>query len=352
VERFAENPLIRPEDVPPSHEGLEVVGAFNAGAFTFEGRVGLLLRVAERPIRTDPTVVPVPVFDLASPEPRVELITLRADDPAWNFSDPRVVAPAEEGGGPHHYLTNLSHLRLAWSDDGRRFELGDAVWPHGADERFGIEDARVTEIGGLYHIAHTVVSKHAVCVALMTTADFRRFDRRGLILPPENKDVGLFPERIGGRYVALHRPSSPWCRPGVWLAHSPDLVHWGEPRLLAGPRPGGWDEVRIGAGPPPIRVPDGWLEIYHGCGDRGYCLGAMLLDADDPSRLLARSAEPFMVPEADYERGGFFNDVVFCNGLVERPDGELWLYYGGADRVTAGCRCAVQEILDTLEPCK
>ena len=352
VERFDENPLIRPEDVPPSHEAFEVVGTFNPAAFEFGGKFGLIVRVAERPVQTDPATVSVPTFDTEAQPPKLELTRLRRDDPAWDFTDPRIVLYRPEGAGQHHHLTSLSHLRVAWSEDGRRFRLEDgpaALWPRNGHERFGIEDPRVTRINGLYLITHTAVSESGVCVGLVTTAHFRLFAGHGIILPPENKDACFFPAKIDGEYVILHRPAGAWCRPGMWIARSSDMVSWGRHEFLAAPRPTGWDSLRIGAGPPPIRTPDGWLVIYHGAGEDGYGLGAMLLDLAEPARVLARSAEPLMLPETEYEKHGFVEDVVFCNGLIERPGGELWLYYGGADRVTAGCRCDLPTVLDLLK---
>jgi predicted GH43/DUF377 family glycosyl hydrolase len=349
MQRFPENPLITPDAVEPTAPGLEVVGTFNPAAFAFDGRVGLLVRVAERPVSDDPDVVLVPSFDTSRRPPRLELRELRRDDPAWDFGDPRVVAYS--GEPPRYLLTNLSHLRLFWSDDGRRFRPdreAPVVWPAGRDERLGLEDARVTPLEGEHVVTYTAVSDVAIAPALMTTRDFRTFERRGLMFPLENKDVGLFPERIGGDRVALHRPASAWCGPGIWLGRSPDGVHWGRHEFVAGPRPGEWDARRIGAGPPPLRTDRGWLALYHGVGERGYCMGALLLDRAEPARVVARSREPFMVPETDYERGGFFNDVVFGTGLVERPGGELWMYYGGADSVTAGCSFTLDEVCDTL----
>ena len=349
MERFAENPLITPDDVQPTRDDFEVIGTFNPGAFVAGGRIGLLVRVAERPIADDEAVVRVPVAADGEGERRIELLAFERSDPAWDFSDARAIVPREDGPGACRYLTGLSHLRLAWSDDGRRFEWTDtAIWPTGDLERFGIEDARVTQINGRYRITYSAISDRGICVGLISTVDFLRFARHGCILPHENKDVCLFPERVGGDYVALHRPSSDFCRPGMWIARSPDLEHWGGHRFLAAPRPGEWDSERIGAGPAPVRTPDGWLVVYHGAGDGGYGLGLMLLDSDDPAAVLARSDRPIMTPEADYEQSGFFANVVFCNGMVARPDGELWLYYGGADRCTAGCRCSLDELLGEL----
>jgi len=348
VERFPENPLITPEDVRPSWPGFEVIGTFNAGAFELDGRIGLLVRVAERPVGKDPETVLVPVFDLSTRPPEVRTLSLRRHDPAWDFSSPCVVRPIGPDAGPHCYLTNLSHFRLAWSEDGRRFELDDvALWPEHPTEAFGIEDPRVTRLGDAFLITYSAVGEAGICVGLIATTDFRTFERRGVIFPHENKDVCLFPETMGGEHVALHRPSSPWRRAGVWLARSPDGIHWGRHAPLAAPVPGAWDSERIGAGPPPIRTDKGWLAIYHGVGPRGCGLGAMLLDADEPGRVLARSREPFLLPETEYERSGFVDNVVFSSGLVER-NGEVWLYYGAADRVTAGAVCTVRGMLDSL----
>ena len=126
----------------------------------------------------------------------------------------------------------------------------------------------------------------------------------------------------------------------MWVARSPDLIHWGAhaPLAVSG---GEWQSGRVGAGPPPVRVPDGWLEIYHGNrhptrpGEVGaYYAGAILLDPDDPARVLRRSPEPFFVPEADFEVAGFVPNVVFPTGVVQ--DGEaLLVYYGAADAFTA-----------------
>ena len=137
------------------------------------------------------------------------------------------------------------------------------------------------------------------------------------MLLPDQKDVVLFPEQVGGRYLAFTRPmpASFGRVLGIWLAESDDLLHWGTHRPVALPRPGRWDEMRIGASLVPIRVDEGWLELYHGA-DRTnrYGMGALLLDADDPPTVLARTPHPLMVPELHYEQDGFLHDVVFPSG--------------------------------------
>jgi len=113
-----------------------------------------------------------------------------------------------------------------------------------------------------------------------------------------------------------------------------------------------WDEARIGASLTPFRVDGGWLEIYHGA-DRTnrYGMGAMLLDADDPATVLARSSHPLLAPELDYERSGFLHDVVFPSGHVMLEEGRIRVYYGAADSNLAAADFSVSDILAHLDPC-
>ncbi len=136
----------------------------------------------------------------------------------------------------------------------------------------------------------------------------------------------------------------------MWLARSPDLRHWGGHQKLIDVRPDCWDCVRVGAGAVPFRTAKGWLEIYHGADKNNrYCLGAVLLDGDDPARVLARSAEPLLVPEAPYELKGLLGNVVFtCGAITSNPD-EILLYYGAADSVTALVTTSVDEIIGSLK---
>jgi predicted GH43/DUF377 family glycosyl hydrolase len=152
----------------------------------------------------------------------------------------------------------------------------------------------------------------------------------------------LFPQRIKGQYAALHRPvcAIPFTGPEMWIARSPDLIHWGQHQPLYRGR-GAWETGRVGAGAPPLRTERGWLEIYHGNrrptapGEVGaYCAGAMLLDLEEPERITRLAAEPILEPTASYERRGFVPDVVFPGGAVERSNG-LAIYYGAADESTA-----------------
>lgn len=347
IDRFSENPLITPEDILPYHEGYEVIGAFNAGVAEFNGETLLLLRVAERPI-SQGTKILSPSFDLK----RQQVITQAYDrnDPDYLFDDNRVIRLASH---PNVFcgLTSLSYFRLARSTDGHHFTI-DAqpfIYPSNRYQLFGVEDSRITPIGDSYYITFSAVSPIGIGVNLVETKDFVSYQDHGLIFAPENKDVVIFPEKIKGYYYALNRPSLKSVgQPDIWIARSKNLLEWGHHQHLLPIRPGRWDGARIGAGAVPIKTPQGWLEIYHGMSaDDRYCLGAVLLDLDDPTKVLARSEKPVLEPEEDYEKKGFFGEVVFtCGGIVH--DRTLRLYYGVSDRSMAGVELNIDEILAEL----
>ena len=183
---------------------------------------------------------------------------------------------------------------------------------------------------------------------LCVTEDFKTFKKLGNIFPPDNKDVALFPEKINGKYYALHRPSSGFGKNEIWLAESSDLMCWGNHRHIIGLRNGMWDSGRIGAGCPPVKVDGGWLEIYHGATwDDRYCMGAVLLDGNEPWKVLKRSKTPIMEPETEYEKNGFFGGVVFACGCTIKDD-TVNLYYGAADTHMCAAQMSLKEILNSL----
>lgn len=346
VERFANNPIIRPADVKPSRPDFEVVGVMNAGAIRHGDQILLLLRVAECPPH-GPEVAVAPVLDPDDLAAGIRLLEFSIDDPALDVVDRRVFR--YEG---QIYLTSISHLRLARSRDGERFTVDDppAMVAATRDAEFGIEDPRITPLDDGYAINYTAVSRHGIATALATTRDFTQFQRRGLIFAPENRDVTIFPARVNGQYVCHHRPvTSGFGGPDIWLARSPDLIHWGRHVRVVGPRPGMWDSLKIGGGAVPIKTPQGWLSIYHGTDvNQRYALGLLLTDLENPARVIARSAEPILQPQADYETQGFFGHVVFTCGAVAEPDGQVLIYYGAADECMAGARTEVDALLATL----
>lgn len=346
-ERFETNPILLPQDLLPSAPELEVTCLLNPGVFRFQEKTWLVVRVAERPKQVPGRTS----FPILTQSGKMEILEFNSDDPRLDLSDPRVIS--FDGCD---YLTTLSHLRLLSSDDGIHFtEPKDGRMLVGMDdlERFGIEDCRVANIDRTYYLTYTQVSTKGVGVGLRTTCDWRSFNHEGMIFPPHNKDCALFDEKIGGKYYAFHRPSSPELGGNyIWLAESPDLIHWGRHRCIAQSRKGYWDSARVGAGASPIRTADGWLEIYHGATEKNrYCLGALLLDLNEPWRVLARSEAPIMEPSAPYEREGFLGEVIFTNGHLVDGD-RLTLYYGAADSVICAANLSIQAILKSLAaPC-
>jgi beta-1,2-mannobiose phosphorylase / 1,2-beta-oligomannan phosphorylase len=340
--RFEANPILTTKDILPSQPDWVVECVLNPGVFQFEGKTWLLVRVAERPVQVPGKVS----FPILSEGGELEILEFDQNDPKLRLTDPRLV-----GYKGTNYLSTLSHLRLLCSDDGVRFyepiDFPTKIFGEGPLETFGIEDCRVSLLEGVYHLTYTQVSQSGVGVGLMQTRDWRSFSRRGMILPPTNKDCALFEEKIRDKYYCLHRPSGLGIGGNfIWLASSPDLLHWGGHHCILHTREGWWDSARVGAGAAPIRTAEGWLEIYHGAdhADR-YCLGALLLDLDEPSKVLARSHDPILEPVADYERTGFFGNVVFTNGQVVNGD-EITCYYGASDEVICGVKFSVEEVLE------
>jgi len=392
AQRLTNNPILTSADVAPSQTALEVVSVFNAAAAQLGDETILLLRVAERPrAMTGRLPATARILDLAAPHEKLEAIApgtvgedvigiafldpatspgrvivayVRKDLPGLNLSDPRSIQvtrpPATSGGREEvrDYLTQISHLRVARSFDGAHFTVDEApaVVPSDSFEEYGCEDPRATLIDGVWHITYVSVGAVGITTSRLTTTDFRSFERQGLMFLPDHKDVVLLPARVKGRYIALTRPMpSSFNRVlGIWIAFSDDLIGWGGHLPLALPRPGMWDGLRTGAGAVPFRVPEGWLELYHGVdADGRYAMGALLLDADDPTHVIARSPEPILTPDEDYERSGFYRNTVFSCGHVPLDEGgdRIRMFYGAADTRMAAADFEVKEIVASLAPC-
>jgi predicted GH43/DUF377 family glycosyl hydrolase len=341
--RFPENPLLLPKDIKPSDPDLQVICLLNPGVFRFEGKTWLLVRVAESVKQIEGWAF-IPTLN---DEGKLETLKVPLNDPDLIATDARVYN--YQG---LDYLTTVSHLRLMSSSDGINFteeEGYPGIFGKGKLERFGIEDCRVSYLEDQFYLTYTAVSDNGVGVGMQTTTDWKTFQRYGMILPPHNKDVAIFEEKIDGKYYALHRPSSKDIGGNyIWLAESPDGLHWGNHKCILKTRSGMWDSARVGGGAAPIKTEHGWLEIYHGATtENRYCLGAFLMDLNDPSIVIARSTDPIMVPTERYELSGFFGFVVFTNGHIIDGD-QLTIYYGAADEFVCGATFSIEEILKTL----
>lgn len=254
------------------------------------------------------------------------------------------------------YENYISRIGYACSDDGYKFNkmCEIAFGPSEDYEKYGIEDPRLVKINDQTYVTYVVLSGHVrdrpnVFSAVATTNDYREFTRMGIITGggTDNKDVVFFPEKLGYRaldgnesmiYFSLLRPSA-WIgsaygtdRPSIWLGEGKSLTSIERHTLLLKPERK-WEALKIGAGVPPIKTERGWLIIYHGVSnEKAYSVGAALLDLKEPKRILGRTKWPILEPEEDYERFGDVNNVVFPTGACI-VDGELFVYYGGADKV-------------------
>jgi predicted GH43/DUF377 family glycosyl hydrolase len=265
-------------------------------------------------------------------------------------------------------IDGLSRFGHASSTDGRSFERGSTPAFESqyddVDARLGIEDPRITQVEGRVFVTYTKAAVESAdtpplswepapfrvrpCIA--ETNNLSNFQEIRSTFSENAKDLVLFPERINGQYVGLLRRY-----PSVQLITSPDLVHWSERETILTPLPGGWEEERVGAGPPPIRTQHGWwLALYHANeflrkeeNRRFYRMGMAVLDGDDPSRVIYRHPHPIFEPEAEYEVGGPVGNVVFGTGLVERGH-ELWLYYGGGDGVVCLATVELEALLSLI----
>jgi predicted GH43/DUF377 family glycosyl hydrolase len=260
-------------------------------------------------------------------------------------------------------LTGISELTVARSSngvDGWRIASEPLLAPANGieSERWGFEDARAVWIDELdrYAITCTAYGPAGPAVYLATTKDFLTVERRGIVINPEDKNAALLPERVDGKWILFHRPTTGFgiAHPGIALSRSPDLVSWSPPEMVLEPRDGAWwDSLRIGIGPPLLKTEHGWLLIYHGVketvGGAIYRLGLALLDLEEPTRVLRRAPEWIFAPQAPYERQGDVGNAVFpCGVLHDAASGELRLYYGAADTSICLATARLDELLDAV----
>lgn len=254
----------------------------------------------------------------------------------------------------------ISHLTVARSPDGFSgwsIDSKPLIEASAADPtyRWGVEDPRITRVDelGTWLIAYTAYGPEGPCVALASTEDFHDRKLLGVATPPEDKNASLFPRRVDGRFMLVHRPSSQLSgHSHIWLSHSADLQSWHLHGPILRSREGAWwDSARVGMGPPLLETRHGWLGFYHGVKTMVegpvYRVGVVLLDLDDPSQVLRRSEEWVLGPSTDYERCGDAPNVVFPTGLIhEQTTDELRLYYGAADTVIAVAVATLTNVLD------
>lgn len=281
------------------------------------------------------------------------------------FQGQYVMAFRNDYGTPTEIDTTLTDIGLATSSDGIHWTPRPApILRMRDEENLRAYDPRLTVIDGRVYMCFAVDTVHGVRAGIAVTDDFEIFEILTLSLP-ENRNVVLFPEKIGGRYMRLDRPFPIYSRGfperfDIWISASPDLRYWGDSALLLGVEDVPFANRKIGPGAPPVRTPKGWLTLFHAVDfdpERGkngweahwqkrYTAGIMLLDLDDPRKIIGISPRPLLAPEAPYETsGGFRNDVIFPGGMILEDSGEVKIYYGAADTVTCLATADVNDLI-------
>jgi len=198
---------------------------------------------------------------------------------------------------------------------------------------------------------------HGPTIGMAYTYDFTRYYQCENAFLPFNRNGVLFPQKIGGRYAMLSRPSDNGHTPfgDIFLSYSPDMKYWGEHRLVMKVTPfeiSGWQSTKIGAGPVPVLTGEGWLLLYHGvintCNGFRYAMGGALLDRDEPDKVICRSQPYLLAPDEPYERVGDVPNVIFPCAALQEND-KIVVYYGAADTVVAIAFGYISEIIDFLK---
>ena len=280
ISKYSKNPILTKANVP-----FNVNSIFNPGAVKYNGKYILLCRV-ELPIGRSSFVI-------------------AESKEGYNFTvSPKPVLTPEDHKDCYDYV------------------------------KWGIEDVRITQIENKFYLTYTGYSKYQPVVILAETTNFIDFKIHGPISEPSNKDCALFPEKIDGYFWKVDRPTAE-NRKDIWISRSPDLIHWGGYKILLEHELGTWEADKIGSSSNPVRTKEGWLMLYHGVRSFGtgsiYKLGVVLLDLEKPWIVKGKSKEPILSPDKDYERIGDVNNVVFSNGWIIEENGNVKIYYSGAD---------------------
>jgi beta-1,4-mannooligosaccharide/beta-1,4-mannosyl-N-acetylglucosamine phosphorylase len=317
MKRHPNNPIITREDIPDINPHIvDVSSVFNPGAIKFKDKYLLLLRVQNRGRET---------------------FTLKAE-----------------------------------SDDGIHFDVSNKVVHYAgmeniADKIYHCYDARITQIENIFYIMFAMDMDSGCRHGLAKTIDFESYEFLGITSNEDTRNGVLFPETINGKYMRLERPNSSLLEGSVTsgntilLSQSEDLLNWQSVAPVISGRFHYWDEL-IGAGPPPIKTKKGWLQIYHGVATHFasaniYQAGVMLLDLENPAKVIARGKYNILEPRELYELTGQVSNVVFPSGAIvldvdtdgfAELDSDVYVYYGAADTCVGLAVCTINELIDAV----
>lgn len=308
IERHPENPVLTAEDVP-----YRSMLAFNAGVTKYQGRYVMVFR--------------------------------------------------NDYGDRETGRVEGTDLGLAFSDDGVKWQVEPKPLNEGEDHPLaGTSDPRLTVLDGRLYLTFSIGCR-GTCGGVAVTDDLESWEVLSVSVP-DNRNMVIFPERIGGKIVRLERPFAGYLRPGdrfdTWLSASADGRYWGESKLVLTCDEFHWCNDKIGPGAPPIKTPKGWLTTLHivdidpdrdwgwsGNWTKRYVIGLVLLDLQDPSKVVGLCREPVLVPEAAYayEMEGYRDHVLFPGGMILEDDGLVKIYYGAADTVECLATAHVDDLL-------
>lgn len=264
-------------------------------------------------------------------------------------------------------------IGIAFSEDGMRWQVQSR--PFLTPEMLNdpdvtrVYDPRLTVLDGRCYICFAIDTNHGLRGGIAVTDDFESVQVLSLSIP-DNRNIVLFPQKIGGKYVRLERPMPIYSRGGkdrfdIWLSDSPDLCYWGNSKLVLGVEDVPFANDKIGPGAPPILTKAGWLTLFHAVhrdearGKNGwepkwtkcYSTGIMLLDSENPGKVIGLSQQPLMVPETYWETDtGMRTNVVFPGGMILEDDGEVKIYYGASDTVECLATASVEELIKLCVP--
>ena len=357
-----EKVLLRPKHLKASVRGWVVMGVLNPAAVRLPNKkIMLYARVAEMPKGHLGTKFncPVIVSDKHIKDKGYKLSSMEINRTNIVAEEENVIYLKDETCR----LKTSSHFRRIILDKTgfeveKIDELPSFTGTH-KEGQFGVEDPSIVKIGSKYYMTYVSVSLHeGVCTSLAVSKDLKRWKRNGIIFREQNKDVSLFPEKIKGHFVALHRPEGffEFSRPSIWISHSRNTKYWGKEKSIMQPRANSWETERVGAGTTPLKIKEGWLEIYHGVkkdkkGNNIYSAGAVLFDKKNPAKIIARSpkTQALFSPKKIYERKGFINNVVFPSEAILDLNGkDLLVFSGAGDSVTTVKKVAIKDIISHM----
>ncbi len=263
-----------------------------------------------------------------------------------------------------------TNLGVAYSNDGIRWDVREKTLVfrnYDENEVVRFYDPRIIIIEGRAYVCFAVEGKHGVMGGIGVTDDFETVDVIS-VSTPDNRNMVLFPEKVGGLYVRLERPFPMYGRDGIdrfdmWMSKSPDLRFWGETSLVLAVEDVPYANNKIGPASPPVKTDKGWLTLFHAVdkddsrGKNGwepfwkkrYCAGIALLDLENPEKVIGMSKVPLIAPETDYECDiGYRQNVIFPGGMILEDSGEVKIYYGAADTVEC---LATADINDLIKLC-